>query len=140
MIEARDEGRAEVTVWGTGNASREFLYVEDAARAIVLATERYNDSEPVNIGSGREVLIRDLVELIAELCGYDGELRWDHSKPDGQPRRCLDTSRARERFGFTATTSLEDGLRQTIRWYEEHRSSQAPVEQPSAGSAVCVGS
>jgi GDP-L-fucose synthase len=140
MIEARDEGRAEVTVWGTGNASREFLYVEDAARAIVLATERYDEADPVNIGSGREVLIRDLVELIAELCGYDGELRWDHSKPDGQPRRCLDTSRARERFGFTATTSLEDGLRQTIRWYEEHRSSQAPAEQPSAGSAVCVGS
>jgi GDP-L-fucose synthase len=136
MIEAREEGRAEVSVWGTGNASREFLYVEDAARAIVLATERYDDSEPVNIGSGREVLIRDLVELIADMCAFRGEIRWDHSRPDGQPRRCLDTSRAQERFGFAATTSLEEGLHETIRWYEEHRAQESESAGPVAVGAA----
>ena len=107
-----------IEVWGTGSASREFLYVDDAAEGIVLAAERYDGPEPVNLGVGHEITIRDLVELIAELTGFTGEIRWDATKPDGQPRRALDTSRARERFGFVATTSFEDGLRRTIDWYE----------------------
>ena len=108
-----------VEVWGTGNASREFLYVMDGARAIVLASERYNKPQPVNIGSGKEIRIGDLVELIAELTGYDGEIGWDASKPDGQPRRCLDVSRARE-FGFSAEMDLKEGLKRTIDWYLNH--------------------
>jgi GDP-L-fucose synthase len=108
-----------IDVWGTGSASREFLYAEDAARAIVLATARYDGAEPVNIGAHREITIRELVTLIAELCGFEGELRWDASKPDGQPRRCLDTTRARELFGFTASTDFREGLRQTIDWYRK---------------------
>ncbi len=118
FVAAREAGAGEVEVWGTGTPSREFLYVQDAARAIVLATEHYDDPEPVNIGTGREVPIRELVELIAKLTGYEGDVRWDTSRPDGQPRRSLDTSRARERFGFEAEVSLEEGLRRTIEWWE----------------------
>lgn len=120
-VEARDAGHRHIDVWGTGKASREFLFVRDAARAVALAADLYNQPEPVNLGSGRETTIRNLAELICELCGYRGELRWDPTKPDGQPRRCLDTSRARHEFGFRSTTSLKDGLRETIRWYERHR-------------------
>jgi GDP-L-fucose synthase len=117
-VEARDAGRPFIPVWGTGTASREFLYVTDAARGIVLAAEHYDSSDPVNLGSGREITIRDLAALICDLCGYRGELRWDPTKPDGQPRRCLDTSRAKAAFGFEATTPLRDGLVETIAWYE----------------------
>ncbi|MCH7685641.1 MAG: GDP-L-fucose synthase [Planctomycetes bacterium] len=120
-IEAREAGRPILEAWGTGSASREFLFVRDAAEAIILATDCYNDSAPVNIGSGEEISIRDLTILICELCGFEGEIRWDTSKPDGQPRRCLDTSRAKQEFGFVATTSLREGLRETIDWYEQHR-------------------
>jgi nucleoside-diphosphate-sugar epimerase len=109
-------------VWGTGAASREFLYVDDAAEGIVLGAEHYEDADPVNLGVGREITIRQLVQLVARLTRFDGEIAWDASKPDGQPRRALDTSRARERFGFVATTGFEAGLRRTIEWYEErHR-------------------
>jgi GDP-L-fucose synthase len=120
--EAQEAHRPAIEVWGTGAASREFLYVEDAAQGIVLATERYDGPEPVNIGAGFEIKIRDLVELIARLMGYGGEIRWDASKPDGQPRRCLDTSRAEQLFGFRARTRFEDGLRRTIEWYRQHPS------------------
>lgn len=106
-----------VTLWGTGSASREFLHVDDAARAIALATSDYDEPEPVNIGTGREITIKDLAELIRKLSGFEGEIVWDASKPDGQPRRGLDTSRARERFGFQAEVSLEDGLASTIDWW-----------------------
>jgi GDP-L-fucose synthase len=111
-------GHRAVEVWGTGSASREFLYVHDCARAIVLATERYNKPEPVNIGAGREISIKNLVTIIAEQTGFQGEIIWDTSKPDGQPRRCLDVSRAQEEFGFSAETSFEEGLRATIEWYK----------------------
>jgi GDP-L-fucose synthase len=120
--EALEQRAGHIEVWGTGRASREFLYVEDAARAIRLATESYDGPEPVNIGAGFEILIRDLVDLIARLTGFTGEIRWDPSKPDGQPRRCLDTSRAERLFGFRAGTSFEDGLRRTIEWYRQSRS------------------
>jgi GDP-L-fucose synthase len=120
-IDARERGDAFIEAWGTGAASREFLYVDDAARGIVLAAERYDGRDPVNLGVGSEITIRDLTELIAHLTGFGGEIRWDHSKPDGQPRRALDTSRAREAFGFTAATSFQDGLRATIEWYERLR-------------------
>lgn len=116
--DALDAGAPAVEVWGTGKASREFLYVEDAARGIVLATEAYDGSEPVNLGAGFEILIRDLVATIARVM----EIRWDPSQPDGQPRRSLDTSRAEQLFGFRATTSFEDGLRRTIEWYRAERS------------------
>jgi GDP-L-fucose synthase len=117
-VEARTAGAAHIDVWGTGSASREFLYVDDAAEGIVLGAERYDGADPVNLGVGREITIRELVELIVRLTRFEGEIRWDPSKPDGQPRRALDTSRARERFGFVAGTSFEDGLRNTIEWYE----------------------
>ena len=107
-----------VEVWGTGTATREFFYVEDAARAIVLATEQYNKSDPVNIGAGFEIAIGDLVELIVELTGFAGTINWNSEKPDGQPRRMLDTSRAREKFGFTAQTDFRQGLKKTIAWYK----------------------
>jgi GDP-L-fucose synthase len=118
--EARLAGEQSMTCWGTGSASREFLYVEDCAQAIVLATERYDGPEPVNIGVGREITIRDLVELIAQVTGFTGEIRWDTSKPDGQPRRVLDTTRAAREFGFQASTSFEDGMRTTVHWFREH--------------------
>jgi GDP-L-fucose synthase len=110
-----------ITVWGTGNPTREFLYVEDAAEGILLATERYNKSDPVNLGSGFEISIKDLVGLIARLTGFRGKIIWDVSKPDGQPRRKLDTSRAYREFGFQAIVSLEDGLKRTIQWYMDNR-------------------
>ncbi len=117
IVDAKLHGDRAITAWGSGDASREFLYVEDAAAAIVAATERYNSADPVNIGAGCEITIRDLVQTIARLCNYGGEIRWDASQPDGQPRRMLDTSRARERFGFEASTAFEDGLQATIDWY-----------------------
>jgi GDP-L-fucose synthase len=120
-VDARDAGHAYIEVWGTGSASREFLYVDDAAEGIVLGAERYDGAEPVNLGVGREITIRELVELIVRLTGFHGDVRWDASKPDGQPRRALDTSRAHELFDFAAKTSFEDGLRRTIAWYEQHR-------------------
>lgn len=118
-VEARKNGRDHIVVWGSGRATREFLYVEDAAEGILLATEKYDGSEPVNLGSGMEISIRDLAELIRELTGYKGGIVWDTSQPDGQPRRCLDTTRAREYFGFVAKTGFVDGLKRTISWYEE---------------------
>jgi GDP-L-fucose synthase len=132
-IEARDAGLKEMEVWGTGSATREFLFVRDAADAIVLATEHYNQPDPVNIGSGQEITIRALAEMICDFCGFKGILRWDATKPDGQPRRCLDTSRAREAFGFVATTSFREGLAETIAWYEKHREEPAPTVRPSEG-------
>src|SRR5580704_5531471 len=116
-FEAIASGAPRVEVWGTGAASREFLYVEDCARALVLATERYDKPDPVNLGAGAEITLRDLVALIARLTGFKGEVVWDASKPDGQPRRCLDVSRAEREFGFRATTEFETGLRRTIEWY-----------------------
>jgi GDP-L-fucose synthase len=113
-VEATERGDSAVTMWGTGEPSREFLYVDDAARALVLAAERYDSSDPVNVGTGRETRIRDLAETIVRLTGYRGETVWDTSRPDGQPTRYLDVSRARERFGFVAETELEEGLRRTI--------------------------
>ncbi len=120
-LEAIDRGDDTVTVWGTGSVSREFLYAEDAAEGILLATERYNGPEPVNLGSGMEITIRGLAEKIAELTGFTGQIEWDTTKPDGQPRRRLDTSRAWDYFGFRASTDFEDGLRETIEWYEAMR-------------------
>jgi GDP-L-fucose synthase len=117
VIEAKRDGRDEIEVWGTGRATREFLYVDDCAEAIVLAAERYEAAEPVNIGAGFEISIKDLAELIVKLAGFKGRLRWDATKPDGQPRRCLDTSRATKEFGFKASTPFEKGLAATIEWY-----------------------
>ena len=116
-VDAVAAGQPTIDVWGTGSASREFLYAADAARAIVLAAERYDGAEPVNIGAHREITIRELVTTIAELTGFTGELRWDATKPDGQPRRCLDTTRAEALFGFRATTDFREGLQDTIEWY-----------------------
>jgi GDP-L-fucose synthase len=121
FVSARDSAHSHVEVWGTGSASREFLYVDDAARGIVLAAERYDDPDPVNLGVGQEVRIRELVATIASLTGFEGEIRWDTSRPDGQPRRMLDTRRALERFGFSAQVPLDEGLRRTIEWWETAR-------------------
>ncbi len=120
-VDAIESEKDEIVVWGTGKASREFLFVEDCAEAIVLATERYNRSDPVNIGSGFEITIKKLVDLIVELTGFKGRVIWDSTKPDGQPRRMLDTSKAEREFGFKASTSFEDGLKVTIDWYARHR-------------------
>jgi GDP-L-fucose synthase len=117
-VEARRSGAGFIEVWGSGSASREFLYGEDCAEGIIKAAALYNESDPVNPGNGREVVIKDLVEMIVRLTGFEGEIRWQSNKPDGQPRRQIDTTRAAERFGFRAHTSLEQGLRQTIDWYE----------------------
>ncbi len=117
IAEAKIMRANKINVWGSGTASREFLYVEDAAKAIVLATERYDKSEPVNIGAGHEITIKDLVQTICRLMDYDGQIEWDTSKPDGQPRRMLDTSRARDEFGFVAKTDFEEGLKKTIDYY-----------------------
>jgi GDP-L-fucose synthase len=125
-IEGRESKAPFVEVWGTGSASREFLYVDDAAEAILLAAERYNGGDPVNVGVGSEITIKKLVELTAELTRYVGAIRWDHTRPDGQPRRSLDTSRARELFGFVAKTDFRTGLRETIDWYEERLLSPLP--------------
>lgn len=120
-LEAKQRGDSEIEVWGTGRVTREFLYVADAAEGILLAAEHYEGSEPVNLGVGREISIQDLVLLIAEMTGFRGRIRFDPSKPDGQPRRCLDSSRAQRAFGFSAKTSLEEGLRKTIDWYRTQR-------------------
>lgn len=120
-VEARERGDDSITAWGTGEPTREFLYVKDAAAGILDATERYNASEPVNLGSGEEISIKALIELIAELTDFEGTIEWDTSKPDGQPRRKLDTSRAEARFDWTASTEFRDGLRETIQWYEANR-------------------
>ncbi len=120
-IEAQEAGEEEVVVWGDGSPTREFLYVEDAAEGILLASEKYNDSDPVNLGAGFEISIKDLVEVIARKTGFKGELVWDTTKPNGQPRRKLDTSRAIERFGFKAQMSFEEGMDQTIKWFRENR-------------------
>lgn len=117
FVEARDAGRSVVELWGDGSATREFLFVEDGARAFRLALERYDEPDPVNVGSGTEISIRDLAGVVAEAVGYDGAIAWDPSRPNGQPRRRLDTSRARDAFGFTASTDLRDGLDRTIAWY-----------------------
>ena len=116
-IEAKERGDDHIVAWGSGSPTREFLYVEDAAEGILLATERYNESDPVNLGSGMEISIKELLHLIARLTGFKGEIVWDTSKPDGQPRRCLDTSRADQQFGFRAQVKFEDGLSHTISWY-----------------------
>ena len=113
-----EESQASITVWGTGKVTREFLYVEDCAEAIILATEKYNKSEPVNIGAGFEISIKDLVNLIAKLTGFKGKIIWDTTKPDGQPRRMLDTTKAEKEFGFKAKTPFEEGLKKTIEWYK----------------------
>ncbi len=120
-VEALERGDEKIVCWGDGSPTREFLYVDDAAEGITLATERYDDGEPVNLGSGREISIRDLAMLIARLTGFTGRIEWDTSKPNGQPRRCLDVTRARERFGFIARTDFETGLRRTIEWYRRQR-------------------
>ncbi|MBT9132859.1 MAG: GDP-L-fucose synthase [Firmicutes bacterium] len=117
VFDAMDNNERHIVVWGTGKATREFLYVGDAAEGIVLATEKYNKPDPVNLGAGFEISIKSLVELMCELTGFDGEIIWDTSKPDGQPRRCLDTSKAKKEFGFKAKTSFREGLKKTIEWY-----------------------
>jgi len=121
FVAAKEAAAPHVTLWGDGSPTREFLYVEDAATGIVLATERYESSEPVNLGNGREIPIRELAQMVQKLTGYAGEIVWDTGKPNGQPRRCLDVSRARERFGFSADTPFEEGLRQTYEWYMANR-------------------
>ena len=123
IIEARETNKPEVPIWGTGKASREFLYVEDCAEGLALAAERLESSVPVNLGTGREIAIGDLARLIVSLAGYNGKLAFDPTKPDGQPRRCLDISRARDLIGYEARTTLEDGLRKTIAWFEDQRRS-----------------
>jgi GDP-L-fucose synthase len=123
-IEAVETGAPSIEVWGTGTATREFLYVDDAAEGILLATKRYDTSDPVNLGMGREISIRDLVHLIAEKTGFNGEIVWDKAKPDGQPRRMLDVCRAENLFGFRATTDLVAGLMKTIEWYKASRPAE----------------
>ncbi|MEJ5226193.1 MAG: GDP-mannose 4,6-dehydratase, partial [Anaerolineales bacterium] len=120
-IEAQERGDKEMIAWGDGSPTREFLYVEDAADGIVTATEKYNASDPVNLGSGYEISIKDLTEMIIRLTGFTGKLVWDTSKPNGQPRRGLDTTRAWERFGWRAQTPFEEGLRRTIDWFRANR-------------------
>jgi GDP-L-fucose synthase len=120
-VEAKENGDDHIVVWGDGSPTREFIYATDAAEGIALATERYNESEPVNIGSGFEISIKDLAEKIARMTGFEGELVWDADKPNGQPRRALDTSRATEKFGFTAKTDFEKGLQATIDWFLANR-------------------
>ena len=124
-VEAKEQGADEIVAWGDGSPTREFIYVEDAAEGIALATQYYNRSDPVNIGSSFEISIKELTELIARLTGFEGQVRWDTSKPNGQPRRKLDTTRAKEYFGFSAKTNFEDGLRKTINWYLAKRSKIA---------------
>ena len=120
-LEAQDRGEDQIVVWGDGSPTREFLFVKDAAEGILLAAENYNDSQPVNLGSGQEISIKNLVQEISRLTGFSGELVWDTSKPNGQPRRVLDTHRAENYFSFRAQTKFEDGLRETINWYQGHR-------------------
>jgi GDP-L-fucose synthase len=124
MIEAREKGASELSLWGTGNVSREFLFAGDCAEGILLAAEKYNKSLPVNLGTGNELMIRDLASLIAKLTGYPGKILWDSTKPDGQPKRRLDTTRAEQEFGFKAKTTFETGLKKTIDWYLQNQKSQ----------------
>jgi GDP-L-fucose synthase len=134
MVEAQETGQDEVVLWGSGQASREFLYVEDCARAILLAAEHYNGSEPVNVGTSEEIRIQELARLIAEVVGYTGQLVHDTSKPDGQPRRALETSKALDLFGFRACTSLREGLERTVQWYKENKEPQkAPAQAEGSG-------
>jgi GDP-L-fucose synthase len=121
IFEAKESGKNYIEVWGTGKATREFLYVGDAAKGIILATERYNKPDPVNLGSSFENSIKELVELIAEITGFQGKIKWDTTKPDGQPRRCLDVSKAKKEFGFEAKVDFRGGLEKTIEWYKNHR-------------------
>ena len=123
FTDAIENGNKKVEIWGTGLASREFLHVEDAAEGILLATEKYNESDPINLGAGFEIKISDLVKLISKITGYTGKIIWDDSKPDGQPRRCLVVSKAESKFGFKAKIKFEEGLRNTIDWYMEHKNS-----------------
>ncbi|MDD5458691.1 MAG: GDP-L-fucose synthase [Phycisphaerae bacterium] len=120
-VDAIDDGKDYIECWGTGKASREFIYAADAAEGILLATELYNGNEPVNIGTGFEITIKDLVEKIAKLTGFTGDIKWDASRPDGQPRRCLDTTKAKQYFGFEAKTGFDEGLKTTIEWYKKNR-------------------
>ncbi|MFO0961572.1 MAG: GDP-L-fucose synthase [Phycisphaerales bacterium] len=121
FVEAREAGRPEVVCWGTGSATREFLFVDDCAEGVVRAAERIDEPEPINLGTGSEISIRDLSEMVARLVGYRGAVTWDATRPDGQPRRCLDVGRARARLDWCAQTGLEEGLRRTIAWYEGQR-------------------
>lgn len=128
VFDAKEKGERSIVAWGTGQASREFLYVEDAAEGIVLATEKYDKPDPVNLGAGFEITIKELAELICELADFDGTIKWDTSKPDGQPRRCLDTSRAKKEFGFVARTDFREGLKRTIEWYS-NEGRQKPIQR-----------
>jgi GDP-L-fucose synthase len=139
-LEAKEQNAAEIVAWGDGSPTREFIYVEDAAEGITLATERYNSSEPVNIGSSFEISIKDLAETIARLTGFTGGIRWDTTKPNGQPRRKLDTTRAREAFGFEAKTDFEEGLKRTIEWYANERANgrgQPELFRPGGDPKAC---
>jgi GDP-L-fucose synthase len=129
-VEAVDERRSEITLWGDGTPTREFLYVADAAEGILAATEKYDRPEPVNLGSGVEIGIRDLAEKIAQITGFHGAIRWDTAQPNGQPRRCLDVTRAEREFGFRAHTSFDEGLRRTVEWYMAFRKAALPVPVP----------
>lgn len=122
-VSAKEEGRTEITLWGDGSPTREFLYVEDAAEGILLAAEQYEENLPVNLGTGEEISIRDLARLIAAEVGFTGQIQWDVTKPNGQPRRCLDVSRAKQLFGFQAKHGLSDGLRKTVQWFQSHSQS-----------------
>ncbi len=135
-VDAVERGDSSITVWGTGNASREFIYAADAAEGILLATERYNESEPVNIGAGFEITIRELVAKIARLTGFQGEVIWDTSQPDGQPHRCLDTRRAYEKFGFRAAMDFDEGLKRTVEWYRRFRAQREARREEIAVAAV----
>lgn len=140
-IDAKEAGEKEIVVWGDGSPTREFLYVEDAAEGIVLAAEKYNKKQPVNIGAGFEISIKDLVKLIARLCEFNGKIVWDTSKPNGQPRRMLDTTRAEKEFGFKARTSFEEGMKQTIDWYGEllrSKKTQLVASQAAQSSGTAL--
>jgi GDP-L-fucose synthase len=122
-VSAKEEGRTEITLWGDGSPTREFLYVEDAAEGILLAAEQYEENLPVNLGTGEEISIRDLARLIAAEVGFTGQIQWDATKPNGQPRRCLDVSRAKQLFGFQSRHGLSDGVRKTVQWFQSHSQS-----------------
>ena len=128
MVDAQESGERTIELWGDGSPTREFLYVDDCAEGIWLAAQQYDGSEPVNLGTGKEISIRELAELVAELTGYEGEIVWDTEKPNGQPRRKLDVSRAEELFGFRAHTTLRAGLEPTIDWFRSHRPAEAKAK------------
>ena len=130
MVDAKDEKRKEIVLWGSGKASREFLYVEDAAQGIAMATEKYDKPEPVNLGTGKEITISELARLVAELSGYEGVVVWDSAKPDGQPRRCLDVTKAAHEFGFRANTPLRQGIAKTVEWYNQQKRTDVRVKAP----------